>query len=140
MAEKEEGVWSVVEMEVEEASRSIQMPLRSGAHVDIGKGARVEDAVREAAVAVLTASSTRMAISARESRTPRSSPPGHRSRHPSFSIHPGAGPGKAGSGVSEERVVRVQYGVGLRPSFTLEAGLTYTLEAYSIYHGNSPGS
>ena len=75
MAGKEEGVWSVVEMEVEEASRSIQMPLRSGAHADIGKGARVEDAVREAAVAVLTASSTRVAISARESRTPRSSPP-----------------------------------------------------------------
>ena len=27
----------------------------------------------------------------------------------------------------------VQYGVGLRPSFTLEAGTSHTLEAYSIY-------
>ena len=27
----------------------------------------------------------------------------------------------------------MQYGVGLRPSFTLEAGTSHTLEAYSIY-------
>ena len=59
---------------------------------------------------------------------------------------PAGAPGTPGCpSVSEKReasfvVPRVQYGVGLRPSFTLEVGTSHTLEAYSIYHGNSPGS
>ena len=62
------------------------------------------------------------------------------SRDPSFSIRPGAGPAQGGLRSVRGEGRSVQYGVGLRPSFTLEAGTSHTLEAYSIYHGNSPGS